>query len=91
MGCNRMVVKKTQSARIKEIASDLNLSENLVKRVIEEYIEKLQCAVANGEDVEIRGIFQVKVREINGEMVPRGTVSPALKERIKRGYKKNAV
>lgn len=86
-----MVVKKTQSARIKEIASDLNLSENLVKRVIDEYIAKLQCAVASGEDIEIRGIFQVKVREINGELVPRGTVSPALKERIKRGYKNNAV
>lgn len=86
-----MVVKKTQSARIKEIASDLNLSEGLVKRVIEEYIASLQHDVACGEDVEVRGIFQVKVREINGELVPRGTVSPALKERIKRGYKKNAV
>lgn len=86
-----MVVKKTQSARIKEIASDLNLSENLVKRVIEEYIAALQHDIASGEDIEVRGIFQVKVREINGELVPRGTVSPALKERIKRGYKKNAV
>lgn len=78
-----MVVKKTQSTRIKEVASELGISEKLTKRVIELYIESLRSDIAKGEDVEVRGLFQVKVREINGELVPRGTVSPALKERIK--------
>lgn len=78
-----MVVKKTQSTRIKEVASELGISEKLTKRVIELYIESLRSDIAKGQDVEVRGLFQVKVREINGELVPRGTVSPALKERIK--------
>ena len=78
-----MVVKKTQSTRIKEVASELGISEKLTKRVIELYIESLRSDIAKGQDVEVRGLFQVKVREINGELVPRGTVSSALKERIK--------
>ena len=78
-----MVVKQTQSSRIRKIASDLDLPITVVKRIIDEYIESLQEAVLDGEDVEVRGIFQVKVREINGELVPRGTVSPALKEKIR--------
>lgn len=81
-----MVVKKTQSARVKEIAKDLGLPEVTVKRVIDEYIASLQYSVMQGEDIEIRGVFQINVEDINGKVVPRGTVSSALKEKIKRGY-----
>lgn len=86
-----MVVKKRQSDRIKKIASDLNLSEKLVRSVIDTYIESLKRDASAGEDIEVRGIFLVKVRNIDGEYVPRGSVSPVLKERIKKGYKNNAV
>ena len=82
----QMVVKKTQSARIKEIAKVLDLPEVTVKRVIDEYIASLQYSIIQGEDIEVRGVFQVSAEEIGGRIVPRGTVSPALKERAKRGY-----
>lgn len=81
-----MVVKKTQSARIKEIAKVLDLPEVTVKRVIDEYIASLQYSIVQGEDIEVRGVFQVSAEEIGGRIVPRGTVSPALKEKAKRGY-----
>ena len=81
-----MVVKKTQSSRIKEVAGELDLPVSVVKGVVDKYIESLQRAVMNGEDIEVRGLFQIKVREVDGVPTPRGTVSPVLKEKIKRGY-----
>ena len=81
-----MVVKKTQSARVKEIAMRLDVPEVTVKRIIDEYIESLQKSVMNGEDVEIRGVFSIKAEDIDGKVIPRGNVSVALKEKIKRGY-----
>ena len=81
-----MVVKKTQSARVKEIAIRLGVPEVTVKRIIDEYIESLQKSVMNGEDVEIRGVFSIKAEDIDGKVIPRGNVSVALKEKIKRGY-----
>ena len=79
-------MKKTQSARIKEIARTLGLPEVQVKRIVDEYIMSLQNSVLNGEDIEIRGIFLINVDTIDGKVTTGGMVSPALKEKIKRGF-----
>lgn len=81
-----MVVKKTQSSRVREIAKVLDLPEITVKRVIDEYIASLQYSIVQGEDIEVRGVFQIDALNIDGKIVPRGTVSQALKEKAKRGY-----
>lgn len=78
-----MVVKVTQAQRVNSIAQELGLPVSVVKRVVDGYVESLQKSALGGEDVEVRGLFRIKVKSIDGHLVPRGIVSEALKEKFR--------
>lgn len=80
-----MVVKVTQSSRIRGIADRLNVPVPVVKRIIDEYIAGLQQSALNGEDVEVRGLFAIRMLQDGNSFIPRGVVSPVLKEKLRNG------
>lgn len=83
-----MIVKSTQQLRIKTVACKLKLPIPVVDRVIKEYIESLQQSALKGEDIEVRGLFSIKMYPIeNGGFIPRGSVSLALKDKLAKSKK----
>lgn len=79
----KMVVKSTQKLRIQTVACRLNLPVSVVERVVQEYIASLQQSALKGEDVEVRGLFNIKMyHNDDGTYTPRGSVSLALKDKL---------
>lgn len=87
-GIITMIVKATQKLRIQTVACKLKLPVPVVERVIQEYIESLQQSALKGEDIEVRGLFSIKMYHAeDGTYIPRGSVSLALKDKLARSKK----
>lgn len=76
-------IKTTFGRRIYKIATKLGISRLVTESVIKEYITSLIEDCVNGEDVVIDGFISVKImKDKDGNLVSRGRVSDALKERL---------
>lgn len=73
--------KETQSSRVERVAKKLNVSKKLVEGIISAYIEDLTQSALNGEDIEVRCLFSIRMKEVDGGYVPRGAVSDVLRQR----------
>lgn len=79
----KSVYSKTHDFRSKIVANKLGLSENMVARVISEYLNTLEEDLMNGERVTIRGVVSVTPVETSEGISLRARTSSAIIDKVK--------
>ena len=82
---------KGNKSRVRQTASKLGVPQKVADQIIKAYCEDLEETLLCGVDVNVPGVFSIKVYGDGANKVFRGRVSMALKSKIaetanKRGF-----
>lgn len=86
-GVNKLgvVVKQKLAQRARRIALKRGIPIVTVETVIKDYLEDLKESAIKDERIVIDGLTSISIiKDINGEYVPRGRVSTALKSYLNK-------
>lgn len=79
---NKNVYTKTHNFRCNMIASKLGMTENMVGRVISEFINTLEEDLMNGERVTVRGVVAVTPVQTDKGVSLRARTSSAIIKKV---------
>lgn len=80
---------KGNKSRVQQMAYKLGVSQKVAEQLIKAYCEDLEETLLCGIDVNIPGVFSIKVYGEGTDRVYRGRVSAALKSRMAEMGKKS--
>lgn len=89
---NQMVVfdgARGNKSRVKQMAYKLGISQKVADQLIKAYCEDLEETLLCGVDVNIPGVFSIKVYGNGADRVYRGRVSMALKSKVAEASRKS--
>lgn len=78
-------IKRTHKQHVEQIATEYGISTQVAERLIKGYISDLQDSLKRKESISVPGLFSITVREGEGGIELRGTVSTVIKREV-RGY-----
>jgi hypothetical protein len=79
-------LRQTTAQRVYKIAKQLNIPQTTVESIIKAYHNDLKESVGRGEEILFEGIFRINMYQGYDNVVARGSVSSALREKL-RGVK----